>query len=570
MSFLPGPGASQIGVPSDDMTSLGYYLHSPLHRPDNIRLICLEPAPTFTGEIRCILIEVNLQNVQLYEALSYSWGETRSGESLATKSITCHGQKLPVPEGAFSALRRLRRLDRVRYLWIDSICIDQSSNVERSHQVQMMASIFAGASRVLAWVGEDDKAGDGKLTIAFLIQVAREISIPAAGAGLVNGPKLNKLFSEAALKHRQAGVGRTDSTFTKMIESQSEMQRAMLMQPEHDSNYDIFIINFIVTFLKRRWFERRWVVQEMYQATKACIVCGPHDVELQWFRRGLMVIWRAYQQHLTSDTISKAILESAIELCTTRHDESTLLAIYQPPTIFHKLCYCAPFKCSDPRDLLYSFLGIHNPFSIIPDYSAPIATVFYNFAHAAIQHGWAAAILFLAAVQVAKPVNMKTYELLPSWVPDWRRGVQPRRRQDAAQRAGLERLSKSRQANLEPKAPNLRPLLSGTTGIRAMLSSTDQTLLVYGRNLGSLSLAQGYANLDAASSTDSFLVKLGAPQQSNAIFDLFALDSGQAETLGLLLLKMTADRREVYEIKGWCWIVYQDLPREPAATICIV
>lgn len=39
-------------------------------------------------------------------------------------------------------------------LWIDAICLDQSSTAERNHQVQQMWKIYARARRTIIWLGE--------------------------------------------------------------------------------------------------------------------------------------------------------------------------------------------------------------------------------------------------------------------------------------------------------------------------------------------------------------------------------------------------------------------------------
>lgn len=44
-------------------------------------------------------------------------------------------------------------------LWIDSICIDQESLEERSHQVQQMGDIHIKAKEVYIWLGRDYKSG---------------------------------------------------------------------------------------------------------------------------------------------------------------------------------------------------------------------------------------------------------------------------------------------------------------------------------------------------------------------------------------------------------------------------
>ncbi len=38
-------------------------------------------------------------------------------------------------------------------LWVDTICIDQASNSERSHQIQLLAGIYNDATSVIAWLG---------------------------------------------------------------------------------------------------------------------------------------------------------------------------------------------------------------------------------------------------------------------------------------------------------------------------------------------------------------------------------------------------------------------------------
>ena len=44
-----------------------------------------------------------------------------------------------------------------RTLWIDAICINQSDDVEKSQQVQLMRGIYATADHVLIWTGEEDE-----------------------------------------------------------------------------------------------------------------------------------------------------------------------------------------------------------------------------------------------------------------------------------------------------------------------------------------------------------------------------------------------------------------------------
>lgn len=66
---------------------------------------------------------------------------------------------------AYEFLRRLRRPDEVRMLWMDCICLDQSNLEERAEQVKMMHLIYRRARSVLVWLGQESE--DGALAMEF-------------------------------------------------------------------------------------------------------------------------------------------------------------------------------------------------------------------------------------------------------------------------------------------------------------------------------------------------------------------------------------------------------------------
>ncbi len=98
-----------------------------------------------------------------YLALSYCWGDNPPPKTLTT-NVDDHCQ----PEGLrFSGLPRTfrdavhtARALRVRYLWIDSLCILQDSPEDVAKEVAKMHEIFRGAYAVLAAVdGRDSHLG---------------------------------------------------------------------------------------------------------------------------------------------------------------------------------------------------------------------------------------------------------------------------------------------------------------------------------------------------------------------------------------------------------------------------
>ena len=116
----------------------------------------------------------------VYSCLSYTWGD-----EVETQTICINGLSFRVRHNLWMFLvaarkqcsdhggLRLRKLsDEGNYdtyglhrscdicLWIDALCIGQSNNSERGHQVQRMSEIYKGAQLVLIWLSlnSDDES----------------------------------------------------------------------------------------------------------------------------------------------------------------------------------------------------------------------------------------------------------------------------------------------------------------------------------------------------------------------------------------------------------------------------
>ena len=91
----------------------------------------------------------------LYAALSYVWGDPEH-----VKTIIVNGCDFAVTESLYSALQHIPLSDLAPAVFIDAICIDQASPTEKTEQVQLMSSIFTGATCVFAWLGLSTKANN--------------------------------------------------------------------------------------------------------------------------------------------------------------------------------------------------------------------------------------------------------------------------------------------------------------------------------------------------------------------------------------------------------------------------
>lgn len=134
----------------------------PIIDPSNYRALdpakkdirVLEVAPGKAGDvIRCTLRHVSLlgEPAPVYETISYCWGAP--GEPAY---LELNGELVAVPASSEATIRRLRYTDRPRVLWLDAICISQSSVADRSEQVALMPDVYGKGERNLIYLGEDD------------------------------------------------------------------------------------------------------------------------------------------------------------------------------------------------------------------------------------------------------------------------------------------------------------------------------------------------------------------------------------------------------------------------------
>lgn len=191
------------------------YPYQKLNLPDETRILTIQPG-SFEDAVICSLthMPIRSQKAQSYEALSYCWaksinvevippddavlgysygtGENESGQiafrdmldhpelhrqyvnfggPLPSDTITCDGTKVEIGGELHRAIKRIRPKDASLRIWVDALCIDQSNIDERNKHVLMMGDIYAGASSVRIWLGED--TGMEQLAIGVLADVSQ-------------------------------------------------------------------------------------------------------------------------------------------------------------------------------------------------------------------------------------------------------------------------------------------------------------------------------------------------------------------------------------------------------------
>lgn len=83
-----------------------------------------------------------------YEALSYVWGNPEPAKNIFVNKV-----EVPINPNLYDALISLRQPDSTRRIWIDAICLNQTSFAEKSKEVQKMGQIYSLAKTVNVFLG---------------------------------------------------------------------------------------------------------------------------------------------------------------------------------------------------------------------------------------------------------------------------------------------------------------------------------------------------------------------------------------------------------------------------------
>lgn len=340
---------------------------------DEIRLICLPAMASYDDPLHVTLEVYELEDCPEYETLSYTWaGEDGDGTFSRPIYIGPSWDMLLQTKNCWEMLRFMRPRRGMRMLWVDAVCINQANISERNTQVANMSSIYSAGSRVVVYLGPD-------------------IAVPL-NARHARRRRLHELESGAVTPNFP--------------------QEPPSPPPPHT----------LSDLLKRRYFSRIWVIQELLLCQRVVMRVG--DVDF-WADPAMMTHFAAslpgwtwentpapWLQHIAQGGSSIKGLRDAIRM--------SFLS-----------------QATDPRDRIFGLLGILSQISepsrprldsrssktsslrpsmdLYADYSIPCQHVFIGL--------FAYCLLTLKEPQILFHALGYSSSLLglPSWAPDWRR-----------------------------------------------------------------------------------------------------------------------------------------------------
>lgn len=321
------------------------FVHPSLDKPsEQIRLLRVVQLDADGAEehIQCELQTFDTGECPAYIAISYTWGDPRS-----TKPISLNSKTFTVRQNCWYVLWQARRhdLSGYMYLWIDSICINQNDDYEKSLQVAMMGSVYRNAVSVRLCIGPHENDSE-------LLFRARKDYQKFKGSK----PPDTSSWTEDELKWWRDRPLKADF-FEQMSRPHLEV-----------------LVSAMRSLSERTYFKRLWIVQEVYMATATIMWCGNASVGFSSFCQFANKL-RAYLVY--KEDAAKGLRHPQKFMPIFRHwsmhFEYLVAGVGDLEMDILSLMYQhSDFHCQDPRDHMYGLLSLMNSTDgspILPDYS---------------------------------------------------------------------------------------------------------------------------------------------------------------------------------------------------------
>lgn len=334
----------------------------------HIRLLYLSPSDE-TDIIRCRLQIVSLDDGPEFEALSYAWGDDNN-----PRAIELDGQPVQVTQNLYGALKHLRLDENERTLWIDALCIDQSNDKEKNHQVALMRQIYGKASLVVVWLREGWDGSDQAMQF------------------------IQKLGDDHTLH--------LDPSRSPHVEALGQ------------SLYSVELRRNIICLFDLPWWTRTWTVQEFVLARNLVFQCSKSVVTRDTMYMARQNFWSHrdgcclpsavdFDHSVTGSNVSSALVRPAkLDILLKNNHES-----------FSVLTGIAMFSSRDatkPEDRVYGVLGLGTG-----EY-ADLVEPDYTLSHAKICEA-----VVVKSIERTRKLEFLSHLFvrddpeLPSFVPNW-------------------------------------------------------------------------------------------------------------------------------------------------------
>ena len=331
-------------------------------------------------QVWCLLHDTHRPTVNNhdYEAVSYCWDSSSSKSPMVLDGVDCNA-----PSAAVEVLRRFRRRDSSRVLWVDALCINQDDVEERENQVMMMGDIYRYATGTVVWLGHEDEESESAVRVCQTI--SKDI------ADIVD------------------------------VQWDNDKRHEILTRAEMPSDTEIASLESI---FKRPWFSRLWVLQEAINSRE--LTCHIGDMEFRWLDLQMTVEWLYLIQksHLIEPSL-RPDLKNGLPMHTFAVRRGKKKWFESLQTLAYK---SRALDAIDPRDKIFGLLSMtrfvqttgHLPAGVRPNYRGSVRRCMCNATKTMIQEDGDLSVLCRADVESAiLPAVEDESELWPSWSIAW-------------------------------------------------------------------------------------------------------------------------------------------------------
>ncbi|KAK4539347.1 hypothetical protein LTR36_000778 [Oleoguttula mirabilis] len=354
--------------------------HHPLRDPKHmVRLLRLAQRDSTTSKdedagtaaIHWNLTTWRLDQAPEYIAVSYTWGDPAN-----CSAILLNGKDFAVRQACWYVLHQAWQHGIAGYLWIDSICINQKDDTEKSAQVAIMGDIYRKAMQINACLGPHEEGSATIFEVAGqYIDYASNVLRRAKADGSLRKilqPMERRGQVELAVIERSADVGLF--TFSGRVRAQLQ-GRLELNRFFHSYCADQLkrLAEAFYAISERSYFERLWIVQELLLARKAIVFCGESLCDFQDladFRTDLSMYCSQQKSGKHSQDYRQIDLN-----CSRSYDSIVNVSHGWSGAgmgLLELTDYFADFKCFDERDRIYGMLALVDwkgcP-PLLPDYT---------------------------------------------------------------------------------------------------------------------------------------------------------------------------------------------------------
>ncbi|KAM7185427.1 Heterokaryon incompatibility protein (HET) domain containing protein [Naviculisporaceae sp. PSN 640] len=277
-------GRSEVDIPMP-------FLHGPITTPNTIRLLRILPSLDNTKPINCEILagrfyptdSTKVYSGPKYTAISYCWDKPSSSPTTqGLPTVFIDSRPCQVQQTVYSILRSVRRPLSEYNIWIDSICINQSDDVEKAQQVQLMRLIYENASHVSGFLrGPSNIDPGGRLETTW-----RDL-----------GDFWSPSRSNSSEYRAREMLGRITSTMHIHQEPaplNHDSGRNDWRDPDIDpwpylaaSEEDWLALQTLIT---NPYFTRVWIIQEVVAARNITLNYGGQIIPWQLFARAMTII----------------------------------------------------------------------------------------------------------------------------------------------------------------------------------------------------------------------------------------------------------------------------------------